>query len=386
MRIDAAKLQELRRRRPMADDCALWAALAALLWAPGSFAGHAYAITQLGDDPAVTFVPHAINDRGDVVGDVLTPQSTGFATSAFLWRHGNFIDLGNLGGGDSFATAQGINDRGEIVGRSRAPSGMRGFLWRNGKMTDLGDLPGGDDYSDAVAINNRGEIVGSSCAAEGCVAVLWVDGQMVELGTLPGGAVDSRAVAVNRWGAIVGTSSVADVTVDDGGFRYVVHSTHAFLWRSGELIDIGILPGAASSAAAAINDRGTVVAVSSFPGLGAAGNTARAFTWRFGRIRVLPVVDPAHENYSLVKGSTDRGQMVGETGEVDGGLHTQATLWEGSVACYLVDRIKSDDPLKQFVNLTSAVAINDRGQIIATGYDSRVRPLHGAAYLLTPTH
>src|SRR5215213_8221903 len=51
-------------------------------------------------------------------------------------------DLGTLPGGN-YSDADGINSRGQVVGFSTTAELQRAFLWDHGQMIDLGTLPGG---------------------------------------------------------------------------------------------------------------------------------------------------------------------------------------------------------------------------------------------------
>lgn len=76
----------------------------------------------------------------------------GAPTHTFIWKDGEKVDLGTLGGPDAFVAAGCVNQRqGLVVGRSLTssiPDPIAGsppqdpFLWENGTMLDLGSLGG----------------------------------------------------------------------------------------------------------------------------------------------------------------------------------------------------------------------------------------------------
>jgi probable HAF family extracellular repeat protein len=110
-----------------------------------------------------------INKRGDIVGYTITSQSN----RALLWHNGVMHDLGTLGGAFSWAT--GINEQGLIVGHSETAAGeWRGFALRRGVMTALPTLAA---TCDVWGVNDRGQVVGDSFAPSGMEgrfhAVLW---------------------------------------------------------------------------------------------------------------------------------------------------------------------------------------------------------------------
>ena len=141
-----------------------------------------------------------INNRGQVVGDV---------DYAFLWDPDNgVIDIGRLANsGSSWAYA--INEVTQVVGASHSVSGpAHAFIWDsiNG-MRDLGTL--GGSVSVALGINNHGQVVGRSRYEpdnDNYRAFLWDNSNgMIDLSSsFVFGIDESVAYAINDAGQIVG--------------------------------------------------------------------------------------------------------------------------------------------------------------------------------------
>ena len=128
-----------------------------------SFAGRSawggvqYTVTDLGTLGGSYSCASGINDSGQVVGEAQTSSGYGHA---FLYSNGTMVDLGTLGGLESWA--QGINASGQVVGASGDINNdsTQAFLYSNGTMVDLGTLPG-CGFASANAINDNGQIVGN---------------------------------------------------------------------------------------------------------------------------------------------------------------------------------------------------------------------------------
>ena len=117
--------------------------------------------------------PRAINAAGQIVGEHLTEAyPIDFSPEAFFFDGRSWIGLGTLGGDTSWA--EGLNDRGEVVGRSDTAwttdcytwSGgtycspeVHAFVWRDGGLHDLGAQGA---WSMAAGINDVGSIAGTA--------------------------------------------------------------------------------------------------------------------------------------------------------------------------------------------------------------------------------
>src|SRR2546422_1055093 len=164
-------------------------------------------------------------------------------------------------------------------------------------ITDLGTL---DGSSVAYGINASGQVVGGSVTSSGdSHAVLWQSGVMTDLGTLSG-RTESSARGINAAGNVVGRSG-AD----------------AFLWQSGVMMDLG--PGEAWG----INDAGQVVGDSS-----TSSGFSHAFLWQNGVMRDLGTL-PGDVS-SAAFGINGAGHVIGYSYVTYGGP-SHAFLWHDGV-------------------------------------------------------
>jgi probable HAF family extracellular repeat protein len=141
--------------------------------------------------------PGGINEAGVVVGAF----KYGASTRAFMWNRGAIVNLGTLGGSDTdpyvMSEATAINERNQVVGASNG----RAFLYENGVMRDLGGVR-------ANGINDRGEIVGMA-SSQGPMPFIYT-GVM----TLLPGPSYSGAVDINNDGLVIGSG--------EGIFGYMI--------------------------------------------------------------------------------------------------------------------------------------------------------------------
>lgn len=157
--------------------------------------------------PGLELLPHAINNRGHVVGMAVYDL---FNRRAFVHRRGSLVDLGTLGG--SLSTALAINDAGTIVGLAEIRRGVfHPFAYSRGEMRDLADLLG--STAGPAAINDTGDIAGIAVepSADGeprQVLFLYAKGRRIELGALPG-AEFYGVRGLNNRREVVGYASIA---------------------------------------------------------------------------------------------------------------------------------------------------------------------------------
>ena len=197
------------------------------------------------------------NSQGATVGDASTSTSDPFSPNCFYdcfvdramtFQDGILRDLGAISIGSSSA-AYGINDWGLIVGISE--NGVvdpgtgypeyHAVIWRHGELLDLGTL--GGTVSQAFAVNNQNQVVGVAtnatpdpyssglgpCTTVNCWpvttqqrAILWDHGTLRDLGTL--GGDDAVAYFVNELGQIAGVSIRTRLPTERPGFPRRIRS------------------------------------------------------------------------------------------------------------------------------------------------------------------
>ncbi|MCI0536752.1 MAG: hypothetical protein L0Z50_16160, partial [Verrucomicrobiales bacterium] len=315
-----------------------------------------------------------LNDEGTVVGGSGTPDpdpfewNDGFTSHAFEWKNGSLTDLGPTAFGDkaNFSQAFWVNDLGHSVGiatynaADRAKPLYKAVLWKDRQMIDLGTL--GGDQSYAHAINNRDQAVGwalDTVASSAKIwwdypypfvtqqrAALWESGSVRDLGTLGGPC--AWAIGINEAGQIIGQSltGIATGTQKQVGDWLWARPVAGFIWQNGTMVDLGnlggtfVLPGR-------INKQGQVIGLSMRRGDG----SFHPFLWDQGVMKDLGTFGGDNGSANAIN---DAGEVVGGAALSNGGFH--AFLWKDGV-------MKDLGTVRQ---RSQAWYINSKSQVVGT--------------------
>lgn len=354
-----------------------------------------------------TFAHYSVEDLGTLGGGTSSlafgvsrsRQVGGFSQlaagnlHAFLWRYGQMLDLGTLGGPNSIAG--GPADRGDRwaifsdtgttdpLGEDFCGFGTNliclGAVWDRA-MWPLPTL--GGNNGEAFTANTRGEVVGaaesktvdSSCPSPKALrfeAVMWGPelGEVHELRPLPGDTV-GFALGLNDHGQAVGSSGTcADTT--SNSVTGLISGPHAVLWQDGYPTDLGGLGGKLVSVGAAINNRGEVVGASDLSG----DTETHSFLWtkKTGMEDLGTLgTDPAN----FAGWINNKKQIVGWSCDSSG--NCRAYLWQSHKMVDLNTLISPDSPLY----LVLAFGINDDGDIVGQAVENSTGDLH--AFLARP--
>jgi len=276
-------------------------------------------------NPASTAIPEHVNGTREMAGTEVYGDNV---YQGIYWNStGQAFVLPPLAGfdpdyGSLHTRAHGINSLSQLVGTGKEGSPnffTHAALWLN-KDTDamdLGFLGQGIplNYSEAYGVNDLSHVVGNSAIGSFIHGFLWRSGQMVDLGALSG-QVASEARAINNTGVIAGKSNLFPVV-----WEYDIANPN----RAPRIQQLQIPAGFFSATTTAVNDFGDVVGYAGSPNI-----DSHAVLWRNGMAIDLGVWPGGH--YSVANGINNLRQIVG-TGTVAGDNLDHALMWtvdEGS--------------------------------------------------------
>ena len=395
----------------------LWVTTVVLACFSNAVAQAGYRVTDLGtlgnDNQGCAM---SVNNQGwtlSMAGNVENPNSL-FGKllngRAVLGIDGFKLDLGTLGGQNSWMNWGEINDRGQMVGYSETnvpdPNGedicgfgthltCRPFLWQFFHMRALPTL--GGNNGQASAINTRGQIVGfaengtvdSTCPPNTtnnriALPVLWEKGKAKPLPTV-GSDPDGDAFWINDKGQAVGysgtctaalhavswehgtptplpdlgTGAIAQGINNQGQIVGTVGSAdgttqYGALWQNDVLTNLGTLPGDVAAIATGINSQGQVVGStwdSNF-------NWSHGFIWQDGVMTDLNTLFPASSNLfaTMANKINERGQISGMaivlSGPDEGNVHAfLATPVNASIGKSVADVVRTHPKSNSPVNV-----------------------------------
>ena len=368
----------MKTLRQLGNQWVLWTMAVVLACSSNALAQQSYKVTDLGHlynwnlGCAMGLNAHGwteIMEGNLVAGEEDSATGKLLIGRAAVDIEGTKLDLGTLGGKNSWTNYGGINNLGQAVGYAETnvpdPNGedicgfgtgltCRPFLWQVGRMTALPTL--GGNNGQASAINNHGQVAGwaeNTIVDPTCPpapyppnritkGVVWEKGNAQALPPL-GSDPDTAAFGINDRGEAVGYSGTC------------TSANHAVIWKNGiptPLPDLGV-PGA--SEAFAISDSGMIIGIVASPN----GQTYYAAIWDSHNTHQITNLGtlPGDVN-SLGEGINNRGQAVGSTLNSSGNW-SHAFLWQNGT---MID-LNTLFPASSNLYATMANQINDEGQV-----------------------
>jgi probable HAF family extracellular repeat protein len=280
-------------------------------------------------DSATHAAAIAIADDGTIIGYLGTSRLIADDIAIDYWRGFIYTDgvmrkLPSRGGID---IPEVIGPSGKIAGKTGGNTNEGVSVWDTPDALPRRLALETNEQGDVVGVNQRGDVLFTAATqtadyAPPSRAVLWRDGVSVDLGSLGDSTVRPWTIA-NAWnakGQIVGRSHVRNREKVTGALNWNGRREefHPFLWENGVMRDLGVLtpspclPGGTGTdcswgVAVDINNHGVVVGTANGPDYGTDQKT-RAFIWENGVMRDLGV-DPGRATSAIA--INDRGQVLG---------------------------------------------------------------------------
>jgi uncharacterized membrane protein len=330
--------------------------------------------------------------------------------AAQAWSQRYTLSLLEALPGGTVSYASGINEAGQVVGRTSTSTGPAQAVVWNGLVPARLDAPGGQQ-SGATAIADNGTVVGYgyNFSLPRTLAAIWTpEGANSYLSDTRSGS--SVAFSISAGGHIVGQwedlAGISRATVWNNGSRttftglggswsagYAINShgvavglsylagdseSHATLWRGVETVDLGTLGGTRSSALG-INDHGQSVGYAYRAGFGA---QPRAVLWN-GR-EIVDFGGDGNE-FSIANSINNAGAIVGVhiplTPGVPGTQH--AVMWDANTGVRTdLNSLLDEATLAAGWLLVEAHDINEQGWIVGDARNTFSGALRG--FVLSP--
>ncbi len=292
--------------------------------APQLAEGQQYEVRVIDPGPGSGIFWEGITPTGQVVG-YFTRYQNQFVERAFVWDNGNFT---LLPGGVTSSHARDGNSHGAIVGNTIDDVTLHGAVWQDGVLTDFGALSGNTTASPGN-INELGWITGTIAFGNPYPThpFLYRNGQLIDLG--PGPSNVAIPYGINFSGMVVG-----EFTDQEQLFH------RAFVWT--EQTGLVLIPQARQ--AFDVNDTGLVV------GRGVNSGFQQGFTWQNGSLNWLAL--------TLASGINSGADIVGYRRN---GSDLDAYLLRNGLY------IKFDDVVVNLMGLHTygALDITDSGLVLA---------------------
>jgi probable HAF family extracellular repeat protein len=290
-------------------------------------------------------LPLGINNNGRVVGYTSTATSP---TYILNWKIGSIYPTPPPAG-SSLSYGSKVNIRGRIAGASYTldqggqVTAARAIRWYGRQPQDLGTL--GGSTSVGLGINDYDHIVGYSTVTGEAVtkAFVWQESTgMVPLAS-PSGATETYAYDISNSDIIVGTAASQ------------ASPAKPYMWANGAVTQLPIPTGSRTGGASAVNNAGVSVGtyeIDQFLG------TFAAVRWEAGQMFELGNLGGSYP-YAKASDINNLGQIVGTSNSANG---YTGFLWMNGTMYDLRSLLA---PEFGSIEITSAGAINERGQIAA---------------------